>query len=193
MVTRLLSNTIGLVAGAVLMCALVLLLVQRDGEKIIYMDGDRALFSMKRNAATEDWMLGELLGADGLEIPERVRGDGYCVTVADGHLVVRQYNLGNRVVPFDSLLAIPRQTLGPVVAKLPLLLVSATCGAILVTLVARGVFVKYHRLKRGKCVACGYDLRGLVAARCPECGLPFEDTERVAVAPEKSVATIEEP
>jgi hypothetical protein len=28
-------------------------------------------------------------------------------------------------------------------------------------------------LKKGRCRKCGYDLRGLRAARCPECGLPF--------------------
>lgn len=38
--------------------------------------------------------------------------------------------------------------------------------------------LKYHhhrrRRKPGLCVNCGYNLRGLTEARCPECGTPFE-------------------
>lgn len=33
---------------------------------------------------------------------------------------------------------------------------------------------RQHRLAdSGRCLQCGYDLRGLDSARCPECGLPF--------------------
>jgi len=35
------------------------------------------------------------------------------------------------------------------------------------------VFRSYVRRKSGKCPSCGYDLRGLVISRCPECGIPF--------------------
>jgi hypothetical protein len=34
---------------------------------------------------------------------------------------------------------------------------------------------RQHRLgKSGRCFQCGYDLRGLDSARCPECGMPFK-------------------
>jgi hypothetical protein len=32
------------------------------------------------------------------------------------------------------------------------------------------VMLIYRRTPRGACAACGYDLRGLPRARCPECG-----------------------
>lgn len=35
----------------------------------------------------------------------------------------------------------------------------------------------------GTCVICGYDLRGLPQARCPECGTPFDRIEIVREAP----------
>jgi len=33
---------------------------------------------------------------------------------------------------------------------------------------------RLHRRKRGLCVACGYNLKGLPEPRCPECGREFE-------------------
>ncbi|MFH1110781.1 MAG: hypothetical protein V1790_16525 [Planctomycetota bacterium] len=33
---------------------------------------------------------------------------------------------------------------------------------------------KIRRRRRGLCVYCAYDLRGLVDPRCPECGMPFD-------------------
>jgi hypothetical protein len=35
---------------------------------------------------------------------------------------------------------------------------------------------KIRRRRRGLCVYCGYDLRGLVEPRCPECGMAFDRT-----------------
>lgn len=34
---------------------------------------------------------------------------------------------------------------------------------------------KAIRSRRTRCAQCGYDLRGLAEARCPECGLPFPE------------------
>jgi hypothetical protein len=38
---------------------------------------------------------------------------------------------------------------------------------------SRKPFRTYHRKKHGLCITCGYDLRGLTEARCPECGSPY--------------------
>ena len=35
---------------------------------------------------------------------------------------------------------------------------------------------RYRRRRRGRCVTCGYDLRGNVSGRCPECGTPVAHT-----------------
>lgn len=34
-----------------------------------------------------------------------------------------------------------------------------------------------HNIEEGICVKCGYDLRGQVVPRCPECGLAFDPQE----------------
>ncbi len=44
-----------------------------------------------------------------------------------------------------------------------------------IVLITPGAVVRWRRKRRGACVACGYDLRGLVDAEkgktvCPECG-----------------------
>jgi len=41
-----------------------------------------------------------------------------------------------------------------------------------------GIAKRAIRRKRGRCVKCGYDLRGDVAAGCPECGWGREDADR---------------
>jgi len=33
---------------------------------------------------------------------------------------------------------------------------------------------RIHSIKKGYCIKCGYDLRGLPEPRCPECGTPFD-------------------
>ena len=42
------------------------------------------------------------------------------------------------------------------------------------------VGVSEERRKTGCCVCCGYDLRGCVEPRCPECGNPFVLANRPA-------------
>ena len=32
---------------------------------------------------------------------------------------------------------------------------------------------RWHRQRKGLCATCGYNLKGLTEARCPECGEPF--------------------
>lgn len=41
------------------------------------------------------------------------------------------------------------------------------------TPVVRGPVVRQWRRRRGRCVECGYELRGLRSARCPECGTRY--------------------
>ncbi len=36
----------------------------------------------------------------------------------------------------------------------------------------------FQRLADGQCLECGYDLRGTVEPRCPECGIPFDPSSR---------------
>lgn len=58
----------------------------------------------------------------------------------------------------------------------------ACCAALLSFLVAALVIYERDvrilrgvvRREAGRCVKCGYSLRGLTATRCPECGTPFE-------------------
>jgi hypothetical protein len=45
------------------------------------------------------------------------------------------------------------------------------------TVIARGVRGRVWR-RRGRCPACGYDLRGSAGERCPECGLENAPRER---------------
>lgn len=35
---------------------------------------------------------------------------------------------------------------------------------------------RYLRRRRGQCLHCGYDLRSLASARCPECGSPTDSS-----------------
>ena len=39
--------------------------------------------------------------------------------------------------------------------------------------VARGPLRRWWRIRHGRCVECGYDLRGTRSRRCPECGTRF--------------------
>ena len=41
-------------------------------------------------------------------------------------------------------------------------------------LVFRGPLRRRRRRRRGLCLKCGYDLRGLPEPRCPECGTPTQ-------------------
>ncbi len=42
----------------------------------------------------------------------------------------------------------------------------------LLVMYAAGAARRRYRRRRGRCIACGYDLRGLSGAVCPECGSP---------------------
>jgi len=57
---------------------------------------------------------------------------------------------------------------------------AAVAGAYAAVIVRRGVR-RVLRRRRGHCVACGYDLRGLSATsdRCPECGAPLAPSPAV--------------
>jgi hypothetical protein len=44
---------------------------------------------------------------------------------------------------------------------------------ILLAVAARRVFVRPSNIVPGHCSKCGYDLRGLIEPRCPECGRGF--------------------
>lgn len=46
----------------------------------------------------------------------------------------------------------------------------------------------FARLVRAECIGCGYSLTGLPVARCPECGLVFDDL-RMSSAPDKVIRT----
>ena len=52
------------------------------------------------------------------------------------------------------------------------------------------LFLYVRRLRRklsGRCLACGYDLRGLAEMRCPECGRAFTFEEVHTTAEELRV------
>jgi hypothetical protein len=56
----------------------------------------------------------------------------------------------------------------------------------LVTAIAPALWLKralrdWRRRRRGLCVACGYDMRGLDGRRCPECGMLPVGRSRMAV------------
>ena len=50
-------------------------------------------------------------------------------------------------------------------------------SSLLMTLMAipivRGPIRRWHRERNGRCIECGYDLRGLRSNRCPECGTAY--------------------
>ena len=50
-------------------------------------------------------------------------------------------------------------------------------------LVARRRVRGYVRRRRGLCESCGYSLRGLTEARCPECGTPFTQLPQTPAVP----------
>jgi hypothetical protein len=55
--------------------------------------------------------------------------------------------------------------------------VEAPLWACLLLLLPAAIWLWWLDLRRpkpGRCAACGYDLRGLQNARCPECGRPFD-------------------
>ena len=60
------------------------------------------------------------------------------------------------------------------------------CGLLCAAVWLRGRYQPIY--PPGRCAVCGYDLRGLDRARCPECGTPFElcaqgETQEVADRP----------
>ncbi len=65
----------------------------------------------------------------------------------------------------------------------------AWAAAVLVMLYAAHRLGPVVRRLEGKCARCGYLLRGLTEARCPECGTPFNasDPEQGAVPPDGPV------
>jgi hypothetical protein len=50
--------------------------------------------------------------------------------------------------------------------------VAALCIAMALSQYLFARKTKSMRIRRGQCVACGYDLRGTTDQRCPECGTP---------------------
>ena len=53
------------------------------------------------------------------------------------------------------------------IIHIPLLAISCVLAAYPI---ANAPLRRYRRRKHGRCVRCGYDLRGLTEPRCPECG-----------------------
>jgi hypothetical protein len=51
-------------------------------------------------------------------------------------------------------------------------LMAAACAGISIAVLAYPVCAAVRRRWRGCCPACGYDLTGILSARCPECGQP---------------------
>jgi len=70
--------------------------------------------------------------------------------------------------------------------RLDSLSMSVPLWAVSVILLLQPVLVGYrlavrkHRARTGKCVGCGYDLRGNVSKRCPECGRTYTDKKTPA-------------
>lgn len=61
-------------------------------------------------------------------------------------------------------------TPGYLTVQMPAWVLAVACAAPLV--VARTVTKRWRRAS-GRCLSCGYSLRGLTARRCPECGRAF--------------------
>ncbi len=49
-------------------------------------------------------------------------------------------------------------------------------------------YVRWQRRRRGLCAECGYLLRGLPTARCPECGRPFDLDDPTTFAVQNAAA-----
>ncbi len=63
----------------------------------------------------------------------------------------------------------------------PQILVAAFCTILVAGLILTLLLAHHrrtiHRIERGICIECGYDLRGQVVPRCPECGTAFDPQE----------------
>ena len=55
----------------------------------------------------------------------------------------------------------------------PLWLSSSLLLTLMAIPIVRGPLRRWHRARRGCCLECGYDLRGLKSDRCPECGTTY--------------------
>ena len=60
---------------------------------------------------------------------------------------------------------------------IPVVAIWAVVVAVPALIFLRGGLRRLRRRRRGLCVACGYNLRGLTERRCPECGCSFREGE----------------
>ncbi len=51
---------------------------------------------------------------------------------------------------------------------------SLALAPVLAIVILRRHRQQIRKIEQGICVVCGYDLRGQVEPRCPECGTPFD-------------------
>jgi len=61
--------------------------------------------------------------------------------------------------------------------QLPLWYVELLGGLLLVTVIGRGLWRRFRRMRRDQCLTCGYSLRGLTSGKCPECGAWIQERQ----------------
>jgi hypothetical protein len=107
-------------------------------------------------------------------------GVAWGVGFANGRLITPRYDGNYIVLDSTELFAAPGATsdITHVEPILPTLLVNTLFyGSIVFGLsLVPGVVRRWHRRRRGRCVACGYELAGVEV--CPECGLRGHVRER---------------
>lgn len=184
MITKQTRICAGLFLVTLSIASFLIWLSQRGGEKVLFVDSQRALFSVpKTDQKTMAWLLGST------DVPRHLQGTSICVVAADGFLVIRQYDLGRRTAPFDAFWFQAPYVTGATVVRIPLLLVAFTCAGVIVVNAICSKLKSYFQIALGKCIICGYDLHGLPSSRCPECGTdnPVTRENSAAVPPENSI------
>jgi hypothetical protein len=165
-----LKRTLTTFSVGLALIAALLWLVQRSGEKLLYLD-------TRYNYLTVE--MTEIRGALG---HPRQAGEGtaWCLTAVEGSLVVRRLTIGHvkfsslgpQFATLDALMSTEKTS--DVVAvssfRVPLLPVGVA-AALLAAVVSLAPLVRHwFRRRANRCVVCGYRLVGLASNRCPECG-----------------------
>lgn len=128
--------------------------------------GRRRLFALKVAALS---MIGLLFASLHLNITLSSVRRGYDVKIAEASLIVQVWRF-----PFDSIhvygeMVYPRVAIFPWVFREPDYMMRKIQVPLWVP-VAYLVYRRSQQEQRGRCRQCNYDLRGITADVCPECG-----------------------